>query len=491
MMDEILAASLAMDLDSAPVGGDSWLTSVLIDFVALQFARRYRGAHFLPTNFMAYEVRRAVAVNPLGYEPKDLLNRAVSLEPDAVPPVLTPFGDTAYASRPRRARVPIPVPVPVPTPVPGDAPGSPSLSAATSASSVPPLQPPVPAAAVGAAGAAVPLPPAAAARSSRGVGKADSRVPSPPPPPPSPPPPPPPPPPPVVQHRGGVAISVGIPSTQSATSAPLGVGIASLPVALTRYRLPSAGGSSGAGDQPAVLIVPTAVAAAAAAAAAAATAAASAAAPLPETAAAAAAPPPVLVDGDVTLRWAPPPPQYSPPVYLSTNKPLIFFWNIGNMHWNLVRVRTGLHKEIEVFEPMGKLTSRARVQYKSEGLSLRSVPPHLIEWLDTVCPLPTADGWKARTVSAITSAHQGNGFDCGVACLLYAEKCGLGMEKVIILLLFIAVRGCARPRPHTRTHANTLPPQEDINLTTDQREITRYRQLLAAYFANQRRERAT
>jgi hypothetical protein len=124
------------------------------------------------------------------------------------------------------------------------------------------------------------------------------------------------------------------------------------------------------------------------------------------------------------------PSWYSPPKYESANKPLVFFWNIGNMHWNLVRVNTGARKDIEVYEPMGKLTSRANVHYKSEGLSLRSVPRDLISWLDDICPLSTAGGWKSRTVAAITSQQQGNGFDCGVACLLYAEKCGQGFEKV-------------------------------------------------------------
>jgi hypothetical protein len=34
-------------------------------------------------------------------------------------------------------------------------------------------------------------------------------------------------------------------------------------------------------------------------------------------------------------------------------RPLLFFWNIGNMHWNFFRIRLGLRKEIELFEPMG------------------------------------------------------------------------------------------------------------------------------------------
>ena len=124
------------------------------------------------------------------------------------------------------------------------------------------------------------------------------------------------------------------------------------------------------------------------------------------------------------------------------------------MHWNLIRVHTGPAKLIEVFEPMGKPGHRtgSAQPYKSEGLSLRSVPRHLIEWLDVVCPLPTEGGWRARTVSAITSQQQGNGFDCGVACLLYAEKCGQRQER------------------------------EDIGAHTNQRAITWYRNLLQRYF---------
>ena len=152
-----------------------------------------------------------------------------------------------------------------------------------------------------------------------------------------------------------------------------------------------------------------------------------------------------------------PPPGYAPPSYAYASKPLLFFWNQGNMHWNLVRVLTGRRAAIEIFEPMGKLTTRDRVQHKTDGLSMRSLPRALIQWLDLACPLPTADGWKGRTVSAITCQQQGNGFDCGVACLLYAEKCLQGYAK------------------------------EDIMATTDQDEISRYRRMLAAYFAKQRK----
>ncbi len=126
----------------------------------------------------------------------------------------------------------------------------------------------------------------------------------------------------------------------------------------------------------------------------------------------------------------------------------------GNCHWNLVRVQTGLRKSVEVFEPMGKLTSRLKGQHKAEGLSLRSVPLFLLQWLDWTCPLATADGWRGRTVAAITQQQQDNGFDCGVACLLYAEKCLQGYEK------------------------------EDIMASTHQHEITEYRRILSCYLAS-------
>ena len=60
------------------------------------------------------------------------------------------------------------------------------------------------------------------------------------------------------------------------------------------------------------------------------------------------------------------------------------------------------------------------------------LPRDLLTWLDAVCPLPTEGGWRARSRSAITWQQQGNGFDCGVACLLYAEKIGQGLEAETI-----------------------------------------------------------
>ena len=41
------------------VGEDSWLTSSIIDYVFVRFARRYNGAHFLPASFAAFDLPRA------------------------------------------------------------------------------------------------------------------------------------------------------------------------------------------------------------------------------------------------------------------------------------------------------------------------------------------------------------------------------------------------------------------------------------------------
>jgi hypothetical protein len=108
LLEEVLAASVTMDLQAAPVEGDSWLTSILIDFVALQFARKYPQVHFLPTNFMAYELKRALANTALGqvYVAKDLLNREVIIESDAIPPVVVPFNISNW-SNPATEKTPV------------------------------------------------------------------------------------------------------------------------------------------------------------------------------------------------------------------------------------------------------------------------------------------------------------------------------------------------------------------------------------------------
>ncbi|KAA0172696.1 hypothetical protein FNF27_05796 [Cafeteria roenbergensis] len=129
--------------------------------------------------------------------------------------------------------------------------------------------------------------------------------------------------------------------------------------------------------------------------------------------------------------------------------PVLFFWNPGNNHWNLVRVQTAPRPVIEVFEPFGTPSSRGSGR-GGGGLSKRGVPPGLVTWLDAVCPV--AGGWQSRSLPAIPHRHQHTGFDCGVACLLYAEKAAQGMQR------------------------------HDIAAGTDQREISRFRDVMRKYF---------
>jgi hypothetical protein len=105
-------------------------------------------------------------------------------------------------------------------------------------------------------------------------------------------------------------------------------------------------------------------------------------------------------------------------------RPIIMLCNSGNIHWTLFRINFKPVPELQLFEPMGKPANR------KGQLSTRYVPRNMIMWLDTCCPLTDGRSWLAVTTSAITTRHQFTSFDCGVACLLYAEKCGLG--QVII-----------------------------------------------------------
>ena len=55
------------------------------------------------------------------------------------------------------------------------------------------------------------------------------------------------------------------------------------------------------------------------------------------------------------------------------------------MHWNLVRVTLDREDpKLEVFEPMGKPTSRGG---RGQGMSFRSMPRAVVHWLDHVAPL--------------------------------------------------------------------------------------------------------
>lgn len=127
-------------------------------------------------------------------------------------------------------------------------------------------------------------------------------------------------------------------------------------------------------------------------------------------------------------------------------KPLVFIVNVDQIHWNMFRLQLSPKPKLQLFEPMGRLASRS-------GISYRSVPRAVIEWLD-VC-YPQHKCWLKRTVSAITHKQQISGYDCGVACLLYADKCGRGKSS------------------------------EEINDEIDQQAITTFRKQLRLQFEAQ------
>lgn len=107
--------------------------------------------------------------------------------------------------------------------------------------------------------------------------------------------------------------------------------------------------------------------------------------------------------------------------YTDKTTPLVFLLNNSNIHWTLLRVIRGKDPELQLFEPLGLPSRSNRV-----GLSLRTIPKIIVDWLDWCFPLPSGDSWLTTGISAITAPHQLTNYDCGVACLLYAEKCGQG-----------------------------------------------------------------
>jgi hypothetical protein len=105
-------------------------------------------------------------------------------------------------------------------------------------------------------------------------------------------------------------------------------------------------------------------------------------------------------------------------------RPMVMLYNSKNIHWILMRVQQSPYPELQLFEPMGQPNHRRR------PMSFRIVPREVIRWLDTCCPIDGGKtSWLAHTRSAITTQQQFTSFDCGVACLLYAEKCGQGQTK--------------------------------------------------------------
>ena len=84
LLSELHAAAVSIDLHGAPVRGDSWLTSTLIDAVTFELARAYPVVHFLPTNVLAFELPHASKTGRLAaYSCTDLSGRRVALRADA------------------------------------------------------------------------------------------------------------------------------------------------------------------------------------------------------------------------------------------------------------------------------------------------------------------------------------------------------------------------------------------------------------------------
>jgi hypothetical protein len=104
-------------------------------------------------------------------------------------------------------------------------------------------------------------------------------------------------------------------------------------------------------------------------------------------------------------------------------RPILLICNAQNIHWNLIRIVFKPHPEIQLFEPIGKPTNRR------QGLNFRAIPRQVIEWLDIWCTLPSGESWITLGKSVVTRQQQFTPYDCGVACLLYAEKCAQGMVR--------------------------------------------------------------
>eukprot|EP00903_Cladosiphon_okamuranus_P014510 g13459.t1 len=181
------------------------------------------------------------------------------------------------------------------------------------------------------------------------------------------------------------------------------------------------------------------------------------------------------------------------PIVYAEKRPVIFVTHVNNVHWNLLRVEHDPVPELQLFEPMGKPPRRqGGSRYTQQqpgggggarGGGFRCIPKEVYRWLDTVWPLrsvespgggdgrsinpgvgggsgprrkspsptPPHEGWASRAYSAITRQQQTTGFDCGVASLLYAEKCGQGQMR------------------------------EDVDAYTTQGDMTEYRRALQRY----------
>ena len=102
----------------------------------------------------------------------------------------------------------------------------------------------------------------------------------------------------------------------------------------------------------------------------------------------------------------------------------------------------------------------------------------MIEWLDVCCPLPDGKSWLTVGYSAITKQQQFTTYDCGVACLLYAEKCGQEQVKTKKQSL-LTYLNCQLDLNGTLQLPNLASQtKEDINDFTTQDNITEYRRTL-------------
>lgn len=166
------------------------------------------------------------------------------------------------------------------------------------------------------------------------------------------------------------------------------------------------------------------------------------------------------------------------PVDLASVAQFVLCNNLNDNHWTMIRISLRpRRRELSLFEPMGlpqarrsksnaAAARRARAAAgagggRSQGgrgggagvssaVSTRNFPRRLLQWLESVWPTPPGDPtWGELAYSAIKKRQQLTGFDCGVACLLYAEKCGMGMDR------------------------------QHIARSTSQRHITAYRQVLS------------
>jgi hypothetical protein len=419
----LYASSVKIDLESMPLRGDSWLTSSLIDATLFEFATAYPGVHFLPCDFAAWDLPRGAKKggNWDGFAPRDMLRRPVVVGRTVLPPVraldwYVPLPTLAVVYRKEGAGAGAAEPLP---------------TRAKMAALSDPLAYTRVLLAAG-AGAAAP------SRLDTGtmLARVDALMGGPHVPPPD-------------ADRDALMRVIIAANADMAKRQAEG---AAAPAHRRSSRLPS------------VAAIEEATA------------------PLPLPTLHVASPPGPAAEPPWTGRLTDKPPPgtaYVPPTFASPAKPIVFFWNERANHWLAIAVYTGLHKRIEVYEPMGKPERRngsggaakgrggdtsaagegggsARSSggssiYTTAGLSFRSVPLPLILWLDAVCPLETEGGWRACSISAITAAHQVNGFDCGPAVLLYAEKIGRGLTR------------------------------QTIAASTDQVQITGYRSQLMAY----------